>query len=227
MRNKYTYDDGYFHVTEIFDSIDGEGKRTGLMATFIRLAGCNLRCNYCDTKYSLSLEDTAEALTEDALYEKIRSFPWKRLTFTGGEPLLHPLYHLLDRLGKEGYENNIETNGAVPLYRERPAGTFYTMDYKCSGSGMKEAMDLHNFKLLGKRDVLKFVVSTKKDLLEMKEVIETYFHGNNDPRFYVSPVWGRIRPAELVEFVRNHQLQDVTVQVQLHKIIWDPDRRGV
>lgn len=92
---------------------------------------------------------------------------------------------------------------------------------------MKEAMDLNNFKLLGNTDVLKFVVSSESDLLEMKDIIETCFHGNNKPRFYVSPVWGRIEPAELVEFVRNYRLQDVTVQVQLHKIIWDPDRRGV
>ena len=66
----YRYDDGLFHVTEIFDSIDGEGKRTGLMAIFVRLAGCNLRCSYCDTAYSLSLTDTAEALTEEELLDQ-------------------------------------------------------------------------------------------------------------------------------------------------------------
>ena len=66
MKSEYRYDDGLFHVTEIFDSIDGEGKRTGCMATFVRLAGCNLRCTYCDTAYSLELSDTKEALTEDA-----------------------------------------------------------------------------------------------------------------------------------------------------------------
>ena len=82
----YRYDDGLFHVTEIFDSIDGEGKRTGLMAIFVRLAGCNLRCSYCDTAYSLSLTDTAEALTEEELLSRIHAFPWKKITLTGGEP---------------------------------------------------------------------------------------------------------------------------------------------
>ena len=100
----YRYDDGLFHVTEIFDSIDGEGKRTGLMAIFVRLAGCNLRCSYCDTAYSLSLTDTAEALTEEELLSRIHAFPWKKITLTGGEPMLHPIRHLCEVLGKEGYE---------------------------------------------------------------------------------------------------------------------------
>lgn len=224
---KYKYDDGLFHITEIFDSIDGEGKRTGLMAVFVRLAGCNLRCNYCDTAYSLTLSDTAEALTEAELIRRIHQFPWKRVTLTGGEPMLHPLHHLCEVLGKEGYDINIETNGAVPLWEERPRGVFYTMDFKCGGSGMKSHMLPGNFSMLGAQDVLKFVVSSKEDMEEMEAVIRTHFHKGQDPQFFVSPVWGHIEPRELVEFVREHQLGDVRVQVQLHKIIWDPDRRGV
>ena len=101
------------------------------------------------------------------------------------------------------------------------------MDFKCSGSGMKSYMNPDNFKLLTKEDVLKFVVSSEEDLDEMKDIVEYHFPKNHHPQFFVSPVWGRIRPDELVEYVRNNQLQDVRVQVQLHKIIWDPDRRGV
>lgn len=227
MKSKYAYDDGLFHVTEIFDSIDGEGKRTGYMAVFLRLAGCNLRCSYCDTAYSLTLEDTAEALTEEEVFSRIRAYPWKRVTMTGGEPMLHPLHHLCEVLGEEGYDINIETNGAVPLWRERPEGVFYTMDFKCSGSGMKSYMNLDNFKLLTGKDVLKFVVSSEEDLHEMKEIVNRRFSSAHHPEFFVSPVWGRIEPAELVEYVRKNRLQDVRVQVQLHKIIWDPDRRGV
>lgn len=227
MKSKYAYDDGLFHVTEIFDSIDGEGKRTGYMAVFLRLAGCNLRCSYCDTAYSLTLEDTAEALTEEEVLSRIRAYPWKRVTMTGGEPMLHPLHHLCEVLGEEGYDINIETNGAVPLWRERPEGVFYTMDFKCSGSGMKSYMNLDNFKLLTGKDVLKFVVSSEEDLHEMKKIVNHHFPSAHHPEFFVSPVWGRIEPAELVEYVRKNRLQDVRVQVQLHKIIWDPDRRGV
>ena len=168
-----------------------------------------------------------EALTEEEVIRRIHSYPWKRLTITGGEPMLHPIHHFCEVLGKEGYEINIETNGAVPLWRERPEGVFYTMDFKCSGSGMKSHMNLDNFKLLNGNDVLKFVVSSKEDLDEMKDVVEHHFTAARHPQFFVSPVWGRIQPDKLVEYVRNHQLQDVRVQVQLHKIIWDPDRRGV
>lgn len=225
MKNRYAYDDGLFHVTEIFDSIDGEGKRTGYMAIFVRLAGCNLRCNYCDTPYSLTLEDTKETLTEEELLERIQSFPWKRVTLTGGEPMLHPLHHLVTVLGEEGYEVNIETNGAIPLWRERPEGVFYTMDFKCSGSGMKSYMNRDNFKLLTEKDVLKFVVSDERDMDEMKEIISEF--PANHPEYFVSPVWGRIEPKELVEYVRKNGLKDVRVQVQLHKIIWDPSMRGV
>lgn len=225
MKNRYAYDDGLFHVTEIFDSIDGEGKRTGYMAIFVRLAGCNLRCNYCDTPYSLTLEDTKETLTEEELLERIQSFPWKRVTLTGGEPMLHPLHHLVTVLGEEGYEVNIETNGAIPLWRERPEGVFYTMDFKCSGSGMKSYMNRDNFKLLTEKDVLKFVVSDERDMDEMKEIISEF--PANYPEYFVSPVWGRIEPKELVEYVRKNGLKDVRVQVQLHKIIWDPSMRGV
>ena len=107
MKSNYAYDDGLFHITEIFDSIDGEGKRTGFMAVFLRLAGCNLRCNYCDTAYSLTLEDTAEALTEEEVIRRIHGYPWKRLTITGGEPMLQPLHPLCRTLGKEGYDINI------------------------------------------------------------------------------------------------------------------------
>lgn len=225
MKNRYAYDDGFFHVTEIFDSIDGEGKRTGYMAIFVRLAGCNLRCTYCDTPYSLTLEDTKEVLTEEELLERIRAYPWKRVTLTGGEPMLHPLHHLVTKLGEEGYEVNIETNGAIPLWRERPEGVFYTMDFKCSGSGMKSSMNLDNFKLLTGKDVLKFVVSDERDMDEMKEIIGRF--PKDHPEYFVSPVWGRIEPKELVEYVRKNGLQDVRVQVQLHKIIWNPTMRGV
>lgn len=216
-----------FHIVEIFDSIDGEGKRTGYMATFVRLAGCNLRCSYCDTGYALSVEDAAEVITEEELLKRIHSYPWKRITLTGGEPMLHPILHLCEVLSKEGYDVNIETNGAVPLFEKRPSGVFYTMDYKCTGSGMKQYMDLNNFAKLTSKDVLKFVVESEEDMDDMKRIIQKYFQRDDTPQFYVSPVWGKIKPVELVEYVRKNKLGNVCVQVQLHKIIWDPDKRGV
>lgn len=105
-----------FPVVEIFDSIDGEGKRTGYMATFVRFAGCNLRCSYCDTAYAWDASQAKEWLSEDNLFQQITAYPWKRVTLTGGEPMLQPIETLCRRLGDAGYEVNIETNGAAALF---------------------------------------------------------------------------------------------------------------
>lgn len=216
-----------FPLSEIFDSIDGEGKRTGYMATFVRFCGCPLRCAYCDTAYALDETSAEEWVSGEEILRRIRALPWKRITWTGGEPLLRPIRALCDTLGKEGYDSNIETSGAIPLWDERPAGTFYTMDWKCPDSGMESRMHLPNLSKLTSEDVLKFVVGSRRDLLAMERVIRTYFQRDNSPRFYVSPVFGKIQPVELVDFVKERKLQDVCVQVQLHKIIWDPEMRGV
>ena len=216
-----------FPVTELFDSIDGEGKRTGLMATFVRFAGCDLRCTYCDTVYSQRREDAAEHLTEDALFARITARPWKRVTLTGGEPLLQPIEGLCRRLGNAGYECNIETNGAEPLFAKRPPRLFYTMDWKCPDSAMEGRMREENFARLGAEDVVKFVVGSRRDLLAMERVVRRHLAFPGAPRAYVSPVFGKIAPEALVDFVRERELGDVTVQVQLHKVIWPPDRRGV
>lgn len=215
-----------FPVVEIFDSIDGEGKRTGYMAIFIRFAGCNLCCTYCDTSYALCSSDASIFLTKEELLTKIASYPWKRITFTGGEPLLQPLQELCEELDRAGYEMNVETNGAVTLLSQRPKNLFYTMDYKCSDSGVKSHMRLENFKELTSKDVLKFVVSSQRDLDDMQMIIKKYFT-TEKPAFYVSPVWGKITPAALVDYVKEKELSEVCVQVQLHKIIWSPDKRGV
>lgn len=226
MKNNGTIKGG-FHIVEIFDSIEGEGKRTGYMAIFVRLASCNLRCTYCDTSYALTLKDTKEILSEKELIEKIHSYPWKKITFTGGEPMLHPLQNICETLGKEGYEINIETSGSIPLFDKRPPNLFYTMDFKCTGSGMKQYMIEENFEKLNKDDVLKFVVGDLTDLGDMRKIIKTKYNNVEQPRFYVSPVWGKIKPVELVNYVKDHKITNVCVQVQLHKIIWNPEARGV
>lgn len=218
---------GGFHISEIFDSIEGEGKRNGAMATFVRLTGCNLQCKYCDTKYALKLLQTKETISQEELLKRIHSYPWKKVTFTGGEPLLHPLQLILEELGKEGYECNIETNGAVPLLRKRPKGTFYTMDYKCYGSGMKNHMIPENLKMLTPDDVLKFVIMCDRDLDDMKAVIRNYYPGPVHPQFFVGPVWGRMDPKVIVDYLRKNKMKDVRLQLQLHKYIWGPDARGV
>ena len=120
------------------------------------------------------------------------------------------------------FEVNVETNGSINIGL-CPADII-TMDYKCGASGMEQYMRLENLYLLEPHDVLKFVVGSRADLDKMKQVIEEY---RPCCRIYVSPVFGMIEPAELVEYVLENKLEDVTVQVQLHKIIWNPNKRGV
>lgn len=217
-----------FPVSEIFDSIEGEGKRTGYMAVFVRFAGCNLRCTYCDTTYALDENQAEQWLTEADILSAIEAFPWKRVTLTGGEPLLQDSLPLCESLSRKGYEINIETNGAVPLFANRPEGVFYTLDYKCPDSGMEQAMDMDNYQRLTKKDAVKFVVGSLRDLDAMRRVVHDVLSKLKEkPDIFVSPVWGKIDPKDIVAYIKQHGLRYVRLQLQLHKMIWDPEMRGV
>lgn len=221
-------EDRTYKVNEIFCSIDGEGVRTGLSTVFIRLYGCNLKCSYCDTRYSCENNEYTEMTLMDIL-EKVLSYGVPRVTLTGGEPLIHEgVRDLINSLVLNDIEVNIETNGAVNLdkfwefrYTDR---VIITMDYKCASSGMEDRMILSNLQLLQPKDVIKFVVSSYNELEKMEYILE---ESGCKARPYVSPVFGAIEPKELVEYVLDNKLYDVTVQVQLHKIIWNPNMRGV
>lgn len=208
-----------YRVNEIFKSIEGEGKRTGLPSTFIRLAGCNLRCSYCDTAYALKAND-GMPMTVDEIDEKVGELHSERLTITGGEPMLQDVMTLAREL--RPYECNIETNGSIPLV-EKSDNVFYTMDWKSIGSGHSDDMLERNLTVLDEDDVIKFVVQDEADLEQMKEVLTGY---DVKAQPYVSPVYGKIEPRKIVRYVLENGL-DIHVQVQLHKIIWEPDKRGV
>ena len=211
-----------YKVNEIFKSIEGEGISTGLPCTFIRLYGCNLCCKYCDTRYSCENKEFT-LMSKDEIVNKVKELGGSRVTITGGEPLLDLfLNELIIALRKEHIEVNIETNGSLDI--QWCLADIITMDYKTSASGMEDRMMLSNLKALKETDVLKFVVGSKHDLDTMKRVIEEY---EPECRIYVSPVFGMIEAHELVEYVLENNLDNVTVQVQLHKIIWDPNKRGV
>ena len=209
-------------VVEIFKSIDGEGIRVGYPVTFIRLAGCNLRCNYCDTKYSYENEKFTE-MTPQEIYKRVYKLGGRRITLTGGEPLIHKdVKVLVDLLIDKGYEVNIETNGSVDITLFLDKHTIITMDYKCAGSGMEDKMLLDNISKLRKLDVLKFVVSDDNDLDTVQRIYQ-----NTKATVYISPVFGRIEPKQIVEYMLEHNMENCRVQVQLHKIIWNPEERGV
>ena len=214
-------------VVEKFVSINGEGLRSGELAVFIRFANCNLRCSYCDTKYSfINPIYTEESI--DELVKYVKSTGVKNVTLTGGEPLIqNEIKELMIELSNIGNRIEIETNGSINIapYLNIPNVTF-TLDYKLKGSGMEMYMDLTNYDLLRKNDVIKFVVSDYDDLEKTKEIIKKY-DLINKANCLISRVWGRIEFEEIVNFLKDNKLNDVKMQLQIHKIIWDKDKRGV
>ncbi|MCI8488013.1 MAG: putative 7-carboxy-7-deazaguanine synthase QueE [Clostridia bacterium] len=218
-----------YKVAEKFVSINGEGPRAGELAVFLRFCGCNLNCGYCDTQWANTADVKYELASEEELVAYVKSTGVKNVTLTGGEPLLQAgIARLIKLLGESGAEVEIETNGSVPLkdivaLSPRPA---VTADYKLPSSGMEKHMITENFSYLTQRDAVKFVVGDKRDLARAEEIINEY--GLTDGcRVYFSPVFGKIRPEEIAEFMKERKLNGVRLQLQLHKIIWKPDMRGV
>lgn len=216
-------------VNEIFKSIDGEGLRTGELTTFIRLAGCNLRCSYCDTCYALKNSNGTE-MSVDEIVKKAKKMDYRNITLTGGEPLIHKdVDDLISKLCDNGFYVNIETNGSVPIDKYiLNKNILITMDYKVPSSGVEKSMNLSNLEKLRKNDVLKFVIG-KGDFERVEQVIKNY---SIKSYIYLSPIFGEIESVELVDFMKNMHIKGIDtskmrVQVQLHKIIWNPNERGV
>lgn len=213
------------NVIELFASIDGEGIRQGYLATFLRLYDCNLRCTYCDTTYSYGqVPYTIQSVAQVASDIIKKGNP--RLTVTGGEPLLQEdelrqLFHLLPA----NYDINIETNGSrIGTLHETDDRVFYTYDYKCPDSGFEQAMHPQLFNALRPKDVLKFVVSSTKDLDRMQHLVTKHMP---QCHLFVSPVFGRIAPKDIVAYLQHYHLQTIRLQLQIHKFIWDPNQKGV
>lgn len=215
-------------------SIEGEGVRTGAPSVFVRLFGCNLRCSYCDSMYAVEGNDFREMTITDVI-DSIRNFNVSNVTITGGEPLIHPgIQDLLNQLDQQGYEINIETNGTRPKFKDYK-NVFYTMDWKSISSGENSKMDLNKLMDLSQKDVVKFVVANPSDLQEASNVIETLENhfknlGKSLPYFYVSPVFKTMAYEDMVNWILSNQTMvrnKVRFQVQLHKIVWDPNARGV
>lgn len=219
-------------VLEIFHSIDGEGTRAGELTTFIRLAGCNLHCRYCDTAYSISPKEWKEMSVE----EVISKVQYRNVTVTGGEPLLQEdAWTLCKRLAEQGHSVNIETNGTiVPPVKPRglEENIFFTIDYKCGASGHEKDMNPEAFKRLEHNDVIKCVVGSVSDMESALANLQAWnsvlFKHYWSPWVYFSPVFGKIEPSEIVEFMKQNNLEGkCRVQLQLHKFIWDPNRKEV
>lgn len=197
-------------ITETFRSIQGEGKSQGLPCNFLRLAGCNLRCTWCDTPAS---REGGTDKSEEEVAAAIGRLPGRRLCITGGEPLLQKdeLLPLVRRLHKLGYRMEIETNGTIDFRQLQPY-TSICMDVKCPSSG--EQSDLSLLGAVKSVDSVKFVVGDHKDLCYAADVMENHpIRGE----IFFSPVHGSPY-REAAEFLISRDL-DARLQLQLHKLI--------
>lgn len=216
-------------VVEKFISLNGEGTKAGEAAVFIRFKGCNLHCSYCDTLWANEADCPFEELSPEEIFRFISSTGIQNVTLTGGEPLLaEDLDRLLALLLSDPFLRvEIETNGSVDLKpfcgANRPS---FTMDYKLPSSGFESRMLLSNFDLLKAEDTVKFVAGDLNDLNRAEEIIKKY-HLTEKCSVYLSPVFGKADLQEMADFIVSHKLNHVRMQIQMHKVIWDPSQRGV
>ncbi len=208
-------------VTEIFFSIQGEGTRAGRPCVFVRFTGCDLRCTYCDTAYAFT--GGFEASQEEIL-ERVAAFPCSFVLLTGGEPLLQrELPALAGKLLARGCEVAVETHGQLPL-DGLPDGVIRIADVKTPGSG-EVATDLSWLARLRPTDEVKFVVSSEEDFRWSVDVVRR--HGLEDRvTVLVGPVLGRVEPRDLARWILEAGLR-ARLNLQLHKVIWGADARGV
>jgi 7-carboxy-7-deazaguanine synthase len=199
-------------VTEIFFSLQGEGRNQGKPALFIRLAGCNLNCRWCDTGYARSPSAGREMNVEEVIGQ-VRCASPKNICITGGEPLIQAesLEPLLASLSGLGIDIDIETNGTLDFRRLQPYASV-CMDVKCPSSG--EESDLSLLDTIRPTDSVKFVVNDIKDCRYTQEIIRTHRIAGE---IFVTPVFGSDYTA-IAEFIIADRLP-VRFQVQLHKII--------
>lgn len=208
-------------INEIFYSIQGESSHIGRPCIFVRLTKCNLRCSYCDTEYAFYEGDDQ---TIETIIEKIKSYPCRLVEITGGEPLLQPeVNRLMQKLLDSGFEVLLETSGSLPII-DVPKSVKKIVDFKTPSSNMSKFNCYPLINDLQIWDEIKFVIGNREDYEWSKQLIEQY----NLTRWTVlfSPVWGKIEPKDLSEWILKDGLQ-VRFQLQLHKIIWPDTERGV
>ncbi len=209
-------------VCEIFASIQGESTYAGIPCTFIRMSGCNLRCTYCDTTYA---HGEGMELSEGEILGEVRKAGFRTVEITGGEPLLQGgIFHLMKHLLDQGYRVLIETNGSREIsgIDER---AIVILDIKTPGSGMSHAMRLSNLSCLKPRDEVKFVITGREDYEWSKNVIASYSLFEKCEILF-SPVFDMVEPVHLAQWILDDRLE-VRLNLQLHKYLYGPHRRGV
>ncbi len=225
------------YLIEIYKSVQGESSFAGLPCIFVRLAGCNLRCAWCDSEYTFS---GGTKLTEDEVIAEVAKLaPVKLVEFTGGEPLLQEreVIPLMERLLGSGYELMIETSGERPLERV-PRAVHKIVDVKCPGSGEAGRFRLSNLDCLTERDEVKFVIANRTDYEFARAFIREHRLETRAGQVLLSPAFTKtpkperttenclLDPRELVEWMLTDGLP-VRISLQIHKYVWEPQKKGV
>ena len=211
-------------VSEIFESIQGESTYAGCRCVFVRLAGCNLDCVYCDTGYARE-QEAGTRMTVGQVAQSVAEYGCRLVEVTGGEPLCQPLtIELLAGFVESKYTVLLETNGSLDI-RDVPPGVVRIVDIKTPSSGMAEQNLWTNMDALEPTDEVKFVVGDRADFDWAAGIIDRY-ELSHRVTVNISPVTDRISPAELARWIIGDKL-DVRLNLQLHKLIWPEKDRGV
>jgi 7-carboxy-7-deazaguanine synthase len=216
-------------VSELFYSIQGESTWVGLPCLFIRLAGCNLRCRYCDARYTW--EEAAEPMALADMLAWTAQYPGTMVEITGGEPLVQEgVYPLLLSLVASGRQVLLETNGSLSLGAV-PDAVRIIMDIKCPDSGMADRNLPENLNLLRARsrrqcrDEVKFVLSSIEDFHWARQLVEREQLDQLLPVLF-SPLRPQFEPQTLAHLLLAHRL-NIRLQLQLHTLLWPEQTRGV
>jgi 7-carboxy-7-deazaguanine synthase len=202
-------------INEIFHSLQGEADAVGYPTVFVRLTGCTLRCQYCDTEYAFH---AGQWLDLEAILEKVRGFNTRHVCVTGGEPLAQPnCRKLLARLCEEGFTVSLETSGAMDI-SGLDARVARVVDVKTPGSREAERNRIDNFGLLTQHDQIKFVICSREDFDWSKAFIQEHALSGRCQILF-SPSYEQIAPALLADWILADRLP-VRFQLQLHKILW-------
>jgi 7-carboxy-7-deazaguanine synthase len=210
-------------INEIFLSIQGESTHAGRPCAFVRLMGCPLRCQYCDTEYAFF---EGKKKTFDEIISELKAFGVSLVEVTGGEPLAQPnAIPFMRRLVDEGFEVLLETSGALPI-KDVPAEVTVILDIKTPGSGELAKMHWDNLKdLKTAKDEVKFVICSREDFdFAEKVVTETRLLDRNV--VLMSPSFNQVKYLDLANWVIASK-KPYRMQLQMHKHIWEPTARGV
>ncbi len=202
-------------INEIFHSLQGEADTVGFPTVFVRLTGCPLRCQYCDTEYAFHAGDWRDL---DGIVEEARGFGARHVCVTGGEPLAQPgCLTLLTRLCDAGFEVSLETSGAMDIGAV-DARVSRVVDVKTPGSREAARNRTENFALLTRRDQLKFVICSREDYDWSKAYLKEHDLAGRCQILF-SPSYSQVSPTSLAEWILADRLQ-VRFQFQLHKLLW-------